>query len=306
MLQMIMMRPVSPFIRKMYGGAVVLASLICLWASPSAGYVLKGPHILDLMVKKLAGAQTLQVEQQVLVEDPAISLVPVELNETLSFILPGQFRSDIRYEDTHRIHVQAHGSYLTIVDEEIVSEFAGRFDRYKDLLLYKSRHALHRALSIHGVDVGTTSLGRMEDRIVYVIGAAYPDDSASQLWVDKERLIPLRWINVFPSVDNAGEPERLEFVYRNWQNVDGVLYPMEIETFHNQRSIRRIRVTRVQANAVIAGELLNIAHLKTVYKEKEALPPADQIPDTDADTDADADVDEVQRTLEDFRKKFEP
>jgi len=278
--------------------------ILWIWASPAAGYVLKGPHILELMVEKLAGVQTLQVEQKVLVDDPDLSKEPVELDETLRFILPGQFRSDIRYEDTHRIHVHTHGSDLTIVDDLIVDDRGGRFDRYKDLLLYTSRHTLHRALLIHGVDVGVTSLGKMEDRIVYVIGAAYPDDSVSQLWVDKERLLPLRWINVFAPTDDSAEPERLEFVYRNWQNVDGAWYPMEIETLHHQQSVRRIRASKVQANPVIAGELLDIVHLKTVYKEKEVPPQNGEMPDADADPDAD--VDEVQRTLEDFRKKFEP
>ena len=283
--------------------AAAWISILLIGATPVAGYVLKGPHILELMVKKLAGVQTLLVEQKVLINDPDLSTEPVELDETLSFILPGQFRSDIRYEDTHRIQVHTHESRLTIVDGVIVDEGGGRFDRYKDLLLYTSRHTLHRALLLHGVDVGVTSLGKMEDRVVYVIGAAYPDDSASQLWVDKERLVPVRWINVFPFAADT-EPERLEFVYRNWQDVGGLLYPMEIETLHQKQSVRRIRATKVQANAVIAGELLNIAHLKTLYKEKAVEPENGEMPNTDADPNAD--VDEVQRTLEDFRKKFEP
>ena len=286
--------------RRICRWTVVWMGMLCFGASPAVGYVLKGPHILELLVQKLAGASTLQVEQKVWIDDPDLSGVTLELDETLRLVLPGQVRSDIRHEDGHRIHVRSQGHHLTVIDGIIADESRGRFDRYQDLLLYNSRHALHRALLIQGVDVGITSLGEMEDRIVYVVGAAYPDDSVSQLWVDKERLLPLRWINVFPSADGATEPERLEFVYRNWQDTDGVWYPMEIETFHNQQSIRRIRVTKVQANAVFEGELLNIDHLKTVFKEKETDSLTGEIPD------ADAGVDEVRKTLEDFRKKFEP
>ncbi len=284
--------------------AAAMALIFCVAVSPAAGYVLKGPHILELMVQHLSGFQSLQVEQEVLVNDQDLSSEPVELEETLRFILPGQFRSDIRHKGTHRIHVHAHGSNLTVVDDVIADERGSRFDRYKDLFLYASRHALHKALLIHGVDVGVTSLGKMEDNIVYVIGAAYPDDSVSQLWVDKERLLPLRWINVFPAAQGTAEPERLEFVYRNWQKVDGVWYPMEIEMLHQRKPVRRMRATKVQANAVIAGELLNIAHLKTVYKEKVAAP--QEAETTDANADSDSGVDEVQRSLEEFRKKFEP
>jgi hypothetical protein len=279
------------------------AAWVCiLWfgVSPAAAYVPEGPHILDLMVKKLAGANTLQVEQKVIIDDPDLSGEVVELDETLRFMLPGQVRSDIRFEDGHRIHVRQQGRNLTIIDEMIVDQSNSRFDRYQDLLLFNSRHALHKALLIHGVDVGITSLGKMDDRVVYVIGAVYPDDTASQLWVDKDRLLPLSWINVVSSGDDTPSSERLEFVYRNWQNADGAWYPMVIETLHNGKSIRRIRVTQIKVNAVFEGELLNIDHLKTVYKEKK---PAVQDGGT---PDADAGVDEVQKTLEDFRKKFEP
>jgi hypothetical protein len=288
----------------MYGrGCRWTAAWICiLWlgVSPALAYVPEGPQILDLMVQKLAGAKTLRVEQKVTIDDPDLSGKVVELGETLRFILPGQVRSDIRYEDGHRIHVRNQERNLTIVDEKIVDQNAVRFDLYQELFLYPSRHALHKMLLIHGVDVGITSLGMMEDRVVFVIGAAYPDDAVSQLWVDKERLLPLRWINVVPSNDGTTASERLEFDFRNWQDVHGAWYPMVIETLLNGKMIRRIDVTRVDVNADIEGDLLNIDHLKTVYEEKKPAVPENGVPD------ADAGVDEVQKTLEDFRKKFEP
>lgn len=277
--------------------AVLLLLMMGLWATAADSHVLSGSHILDMMVRKLAGPKTLQVEQSVMVVDPAVSDEPIELEETLRFIFPDRFRSDIQHEESHRIHVLSQGQALTVVDGVIASDHQGRFDRYKDLFLYNSRHLLYKALSIQGVDVGISSLGRMEDHIVFVIGADYPDDSVSQVWVDKERFVPLRWISVSPSETTEMEPQRLEFVYRNWQNVDGVWYPLQIDTFHNHRLIRQIRVTMVQADAAISGELLNVSHLMTLYKQKEETLPDSQTPDSD--------VDEVQRTIEDFRKKFE-
>jgi hypothetical protein len=250
------------------------------------------------MVRKLAGAKTLQVDQSVMIEDPTIAGQPIEIQETLRFIFPNHFRSDMQLENTHRIFVFSQGRALTVVDGAITHDRGGRFNRYKDLFLYNSRHLLHKILSTHGVDVGVTSLGRLEDRVVFVIGAHYPDDSVSQVWVDKERFVPLRWINVIPSEEMASEPERFDFVYRNWQNVDGVWYPMQIDTFHNQKPVRQIRVTKVQANGVISGELMNIPHLETLYKQEER-PPSDDGPQA-------TDIDEVQRTLEEFRKKFDP
>jgi outer membrane lipoprotein-sorting protein len=286
--------------RAMAMGLVVSWCLfVWLWAAPANGHVLEGPHVLDLMVRKLAGAQTLRVDQLVTVEDSAIASQPIDLEESLSFIFPDRFRSDIKHENTHRIHVLSHGQVMTVVDGTISSGAnPGRFDRYKDLFLYNSRFLLHKMLSEHGVDVGITSLGRMEDHVVFVIGANYPDDSVSQVWVDKERFVPLRWINIFKSEQTGMESERLEFIYRNWQKVDGVLYPLQITTFHNQHPIRQVRVTKVRANTVIPVELLDIPHLMTLYPREDEALPDDQEPNSD--------VDEVERTIEDFRKKFDP
>jgi outer membrane lipoprotein-sorting protein len=281
-----------------YTGVAMAGVIFWLWAAPVNGYVLKGPHVLDMMVRKLAGAQTLQVDQQVVILDAAISDQPIELTETLNYVFPDRFRSEIKHENSHRIQVLSQGQALTIVDDIITGEHEGRFDRYKDLLLYNSRQLLQKVLYTHGVDVGTTSLGRMDDRIVYVIGADYPNASTSQVWVDKERFVPLRWINVIAPADASTEPERFEFIYRNWQNLDGVWYPMLIETYHNRLLVRRIQVAKVQANTAIAGELLNIAHLMTIYKKEAAPPTSDEAPQSE--------VDEVERTIEDFKKKFEP
>lgn len=277
--------------------SVLLFSMLGLWATAADSHVLGGPHILDMMVRTLSGPKTLQVEQSVMVVDHAVSDEPIELEEKLSFIFPDRFRSDIQHEKIHRIHVLSQGRALTVIDGVIAADHKGRFDRYKDLFLYNSRNLLYKALSIQGVDVGISSLGRLEDHVVFVIGADYPDDSVSQLWVDKERFVPLRWISVFPSETAEMEPQRLEFVYRNWQNVDGTWYPMQIDTIYNYQLIRQIRVTRVQADAAISGELLNVSHLMTLYKQKKETLPDSRPPDSD--------VDEVQRTIEDFRKKFE-
>lgn len=263
---------------------------------PANGYVLKGPHVLELMARTLSGLKTLRVEQQVIIDDPDISDQPIELRETLRFIFPDRFRSDLQHEDTHRIHVVSRGQVLTVIDGKISVNRESRYDHYKDLLLHRSRKMFSKILYKHGVDVGITSLGRLNDQIVFVIGANYPDASLSQIWVDKERFLPLRWLNILPGSDDPSDVEHLDFIYGNWQKLDGVWYPMQIETFYNQRRIRLIRIQVVDANADIEDELFNISELAEHYQSFDQ--PEDKVP-------SDSDVDEVQRTIEDFKKKFE-
>ncbi len=276
-------------------GLLFAAGLVLV--SQAGAYVLEGPHVLDLMTHQKSPPQTLLVEQQVTIEDPALSDQPIELEETLRYSFPDTFRADTRHQQTHRILVVAHSQVLTVVDSQIISDQQGRFDHYKDVLLYRSRHLLHKALITQHVDVGQTSLGRWEDRIVVVIGAQYPDESVSQLWVDKELFLPLRWIIVATDSSEDQEADRLEFIYRDWRKINKVWYPMQIETTLNQKRIRMVRVKTVQKDAVLDAELFNISNLMTLYEPTE---PEDSKPQTESD------LDEVERTIEDFRKKFEP
>lgn len=275
--------------------------LICvagLMLAPSAeAYVLEGPHVLDLMTRKKSPPQTLLVEQQVVIEDPALSDQPIELKEILRYSFPDTFRADTQHELTHRILVVAGRQALIVVDDQIISNQQGRFDHYKDVLLYRSQQLLHRALIAQHVDVGRTSLGRWDDHIVIVIGAQYPDESVSQLWVDKELFLPLRWIIVATDTSKDQEASRLEFIYRDWRKINKVWHPMQIETTLNQKRIRMVRVKTVKKDVVLDAELFNISNLMTLYEPAE---PEEPQPKTESE------LDEVERTIEDFRKKFEP
>lgn len=269
------------------------------WISPAGAYVLEGPHVLELMVKALKGPETLHVRQQVVIEDPMVSPMPVTLAENLYYNYPDQFRSETLHNNTQRILVMAAGQVLTVVDNTIDSDHEGRFDRYKDPLLYLTRELMHKSLASQGIDVGTTSLGRWDDQLVYIIGAQYPDDSVSQVWVDKERFLPLRWINIFPGQSSSEQPERLEFIYRNWQKRGGIWYPHQIETYHNQQRVRMSTVLEVRSNVTLQAEKFNIAHLMTIYKSAEFSP-------QDKEQIGQTQMDEVERTIDSFKKKFEP
>lgn len=264
----------------------------CLAPFPAAAYTLQGPHVLDLMVREMSSAQTLRIDQQVILDDSSIADHPLELKETLSYAFPENFRSDTWFEDTKRIHVAASDQTLTIIDGRRTSNPVTPFERYKDLLLNRSRKLMHEKLLTYGVDVEKTSLGRFDGRIVYVVGAQYPDESVSQVMVDKESFLPLRWINVF----SADPEDRLEFVYHKWQKRGDFWYPMEIETYHNHRLIRRIRVLKMALNAALPADTFDIAHLKAT------CPPAEPVgPSSPSLTPS---SDEVQRMIEDFQKKF--
>jgi hypothetical protein len=104
------------------------------------------------------------------------------------------FRSDILSENTQKIHVVSKGRELTIIDGKIADDFQSVFDIYKDLILYRSRILLQKRLDMLGVDGSISSLGRFRGKIAYIVGAQYPDESASQVWLNKDTFRPIRWI----------------------------------------------------------------------------------------------------------------
>jgi hypothetical protein len=279
-------------------GLTVLLGLGGAWPGPAHGYVLPGPQILALMADTIGGLKTLRVNQQVTVEDPAVSAEAITFDETLNYIFPYRFRSDIEHQNTRRIHVVSKGQTLTVVDDTIHPGPEAHYDLYKDLLLFDSAYLLQKTLYIHGIDVGITSLGRLGDRVVFVIGARYPDESVPQIWVDQERFVPLRWLTGQQSSETAPQEDRWEFLYSNWEKVDGAHYPFQVETYHNKQLVRRIRVTTADANAVIDGALFDIARLRSTYKQL--------VPSPGSGEPSPSGVEDVQRTIDEFKKKFEP
>ncbi len=273
--------------------AIALLLLLGLAVPFSAvGYVLQGPHVLQLMADAMAGADTLMVTQEVMVSDPLIADQGQVLKETLRYLFSNRFRSETDYNGSHRFYVVSAEQTLSVVDGYRDDVPPSRFERYKDLLLHRNRQKLHKMLLSSGVDVEKTSLGRFEDEIVYVIGAQFPDVTASQIWVDKERFLPLRWISISSSDPN----DRTEFVYRNWRKWDKAWYPMKIEIFHNQRLVRQINVKTVAANAKFDTALFDVARLRAKYPQQKKEPTVEPTP---------SHADDVQQTIEEFQKKFE-
>jgi outer membrane lipoprotein-sorting protein len=284
--------------RSAYLSVFCTAVIACLlWAASARAYIFPGAFILELVSRNFAGVQSMKVEQKVVIDDSAMEASPVELDETIQFLIPGRFRSEIVRPEGHLIRVVSDGADLTILDDRIVQGGGGRLEGYKDLLLYRSRHMMHKILLSRGVDVGIVSLGRMGDRLVYVIGAQYPDETVSQVWIDKERLLPLRWIDVAPGTGGGGPGERMDFVYREWASIDGTWYPMQIESFVDQRRQRVIHAVKVEANVDIPGESMNIEYLRSRYAPSGYLP-------LDGGAEPDA-LEEVEQTIKDFKSKFE-
>jgi outer membrane lipoprotein-sorting protein len=267
--------------------------LTCLVA-PTNAYVLPGPYILKLMTKNLGKAKSLLVSQILVIHDDTPQKSGVELSETLRYVFPEMFRSDTLSEQVQRIHVLSKGKVVTIIDGKVADESDNRYDRYKNILLFKPGKMLQDKLTLLGVDVTVSSLGRFQGKPAYVLGARYPDETTSQIWLDKDTFRPFRWI-----MTNKPEQSRensLEVRYLEWQKVHQTWYPMRIEFFMAGILVREIHVQNIKVNPSFSKKLFDIKHLKSLYPQG---PPAGQ------EQENKKDLNEVQKTIEDFKKLYE-
>jgi hypothetical protein len=295
--------------------------------------VLQGPHVLDLVIENLGKAKSLFVSQKIifyrfgLVDDSeqyspgSGSMQPsdavdardgsrrswdhfanemgeepeaMELEGSLRYIFSKAFRSDARSNDSERIFIFSEGKTLTLIDGTSASGAANRFDLYKDLLFYHSREELVERLLQLGVNVSISSLGRFEGKIAFVIGAEYPDESVSQIWIDQDTFLPLRWI--IKGVDPAGESDTMEIRYLVWWKIGKLRYPSRIEFYQDGNLVRVIQAINFEENATFSEELFDIDYLKTVF------PQAPVQPIVPGDTEEPS---EVEKTIEEFRLIFE-
>ncbi|MBT3312806.1 MAG: hypothetical protein HN737_02465 [Desulfobacterales bacterium] len=257
---------------------------------PSDAYVLSGSHLLDLMTKRLGTPRRLSVDQKIVLHNKHEGST-IELDETLKYSFPKRFRSDIFTNDTSKIHVLSSKESITIIGDIIISPSGNLLDHYKDILLFNSRNILKQRLEELGIDISISSIGRFQNRICYIIGARYPDESQPQLWLDKDSFKPIRWILKGSDDDNS----QIEIHYTNWQKKKRTWYPMQIIFYEGEDIIRTVMAERIEINPSFSDSLFDIEYLKSVYQPL--------VPDTDTDTNDD--VNEIKKAIEDFRNIFE-
>ena len=262
-----------------------LAFLACCHASAHA-YVLPGPYLLELMTQNLGKGKRLLVTQKLVL----LNETSLELSETLKYIFPNTFRSDILSESIQRIHVLSKGSSLTVIDGKTSDETESRYNHYKDLLLYRSREILQERLSHLGVNPKVSSIGRFQDKPAYVLGAQYPDETVPQVWLDKNTFRPVRWIITSQS------QHRLEVRYLQWKNLENTWYPMRLEFIADGNLVREIHVENIKVNPFFPKNLFDIEYLKSHYPRAE--------PTASADKDKKKSLNEIQKTIEDFKKIY--
>ena len=290
-----MLRCIVDIAFKPWPVAILICALFMIFPDRgSHAYILRGPHLLELMTQQYGKSQSLMVVQKVLFYDAASGGAIVEAGETLRYLFPDVFRSDSISQHASRIHLVSRGKTLTVIDQKIVANDETLFDLYKDILLYRSGELLRKRLTAAGIDTALTCLGRFEGRIAVILGSEKPNDRVSQVWVDKETFQPMRWVLVDGTDDAPGMV--MEIRYDDWRQVNRTWYPMHVAIYKDGGMVREIRVETLRVNPSFPKKLLDAESLENKYFQ----PVAEK-----SDTSVEGELSEIEKTINEFRKRIE-
>jgi len=241
----------------------VVCTFIFLGLVVTAGaYVLPAKQVLDFMVEQFGSNQTLVVFQKTVVYDPDIEGGMEELDETLYYMYPDRFRSEVSGPELEKIQVLNEEGALVVIDGKIFGETESLFDHFKDLLLYSRIDLLVDKVFQLGVNVDIVSLGRFRDKIVYVVGAKYPDESVSQVWIDKKNFRPVRFI-----LNGGKETPIREIEYSEYRELDKTkVYPGRISFYEDGNLVRMYVLERFEINPEISDQMFDVGYLKGIYE----------------------------------------
>lgn len=276
--------------------------IFTVWAGCAFGYVIEGFKILQLFAQQVGRADTLLVNQRVVTYVFNERTRAHQAEEIVRYNFPNIFRTDLTEEGHRRFFLAENDQSLTVVNDQVDMQAEIELDLYHYLLLHHRSNTLARFLETYGIDTSISSLGKFERKVAFVIGTQYPNEDHSQLWIDKENQLPMRWLLVSLSRPQAanGDPglDRLEFRFSLWRKFDTLYYPMRVDILNNGVLLRENRVDSVEVNAELDKAAMDIDQQKERYPQAKP----DQVWDDPYEEDR---TDDIQKTIDDFKKKFE-
>jgi len=275
--------------------ALGLFLLFCL-SGTAGGYVLPGPHILELVTRNIvepAGLVVSQTRERLTTEisgddrrkqeretpldgveedasagkaldsgdgDCVAGLIAGEggtASEKLWFSYPGQYRCQGKTDRGSSITVFSNQRFIRVVNGKIVARQACFADYYRDILIFRDRNGLSQRLEAVGVDINRSSLQRYNGKICYVVGSVQDKQNPmSSLWVDRDTFFPVRYVV-------KREKQVTEVLYSRWERVSRTWYPMEITIILDNVPFFQINVENFRLEADFSDSLFDI---DTLYK----------------------------------------
>jgi hypothetical protein len=228
-----------------------------LWASTGQAYVLPTDFLMREVAehRRRTGLRDLSVQLQ------------TEINNGESQI---EERLYLKQPERMRLQRETTPEYVYVEKEGLRAEGTPKLRRLSgpptDLLALLffpkgddldqvSQHMV-AGLRAAGIDITTVSLARNGDEVAYVVGAQPWEVIKPQVWIDKEKFVPVRCVFQVPT---AGKTSKLEMRLSEYGSaVTGDFFPRVIESYRDNVLLRRAEVVSVQTNENLSESLFDL------------------------------------------------
>lgn len=233
--------------------AVVL--LVCLsTASTAQAYLLPAEFMLRMMADKRLriGSADMSMQLQTELADATV------IEERLYLKQPERLRW-VSQEEPERVRVERKGVRAIGTADKLV-RLTGRLDDLMAVLMMPDGKSVEdagdRLISVLkgvGVDLKVVTLSRQGSDVAYVIGAEPWQTERPQVWIDKERFLPVRWI--LKSSDSRWVETRL---LDYGSAAGGDWFPHVVEIYENGKLKRRATVVKIDINQNLPDTLFDV------------------------------------------------
>jgi 1-acyl-sn-glycerol-3-phosphate acyltransferase len=231
-----------------------------LWAVPggSEGYVLPVEELIHKMTDRFSGFHALIVDQTAQVIPPREGEAPKVVQERVWLKLPRYCRSQIiGREKPPETESLASGAR---------SEGPYRDTTFRWLLMADESDQILDLLSRQGVNIDVVALARLDGKVVYRIGDAFP--KSPKLLIQRETYLPLLFSYVQPGSGNL-----VSVRFDNFKEVgSGGYYPYRIDYAVEQEAPERLFLLNLRVNPPIQTSFFEIAAKDAGSPEPETAP----------------------------------
>lgn len=255
---------------------IILTVLILLPARLTA-YIIPAHQIVRLMVRNKPKYTALRIEQSVVLYQDTFTGGRLEVPSLLFLEAPDKARLEVSFPQEKKVMVSQGKQSVSLIAERIAPEDKAELRQrllFRNLILLPSTRAILRLLREEGVDAGKVALGRYKGKIAYIIGAREGEERMPQLWVEKERLFPLRFIG---RVIIEGVVKMIEIKYQDYRYLSGGLsYPFRVEFYTDEKLTQCFRVKEIYESPKLVKGMFDVAKIRKKHPRVEKPPPEEK------------------------------
>jgi hypothetical protein len=244
-----------------WAAALIVTGMVA--ANPAGAFVPSAKWLLGQAAAKQMErkVRTLDINAEVQPTDNARVSARVGVPERFTFMSPHSMRHETHHDEGLALEVRTQKKTRLVRPDGSTKILTTRPNFFSDFFTLggtleqeQARERLYKAMVHMKVDPEVVSLARFDGRVAWLIGSKPWEEGKSQLWLDKETLMPLRLVEV--KKDGKSRTEMRLLGYGSAEA--GSWFPKVIEVHKDGALIRRSIVRTADKNGSLKKGLFDL------------------------------------------------